>query len=67
MSIFVLARLLSTTPDILLDNLEDDILGQKIAETEGEELLEGSQAQAIYQEYLPEGISGPAAKRPRAN
>jgi hypothetical protein len=52
MSIFVLARLLSTTPDILLEYLEDDILGQKIAETEGEELLDSSQAQVIYQEYL---------------
>lgn len=54
MSIFVLARLLSTTPDILLEYLEDDILGQKIAETEDEELLDSSQAQAIYQGYLAE-------------
>jgi hypothetical protein len=37
-----------------LEYLEDDILGQKIAETEEEELLDGSQAQAIYKEYLAE-------------
>jgi hypothetical protein len=54
MSIFVLARLLSTTPDTLLEYLEDDILGQKIAETEEEELLDSSQAQAVYKEYLAE-------------
>jgi len=40
--------------DTLLEYLEDDILGQKIAETEDEELLDSSQAQAIYQEYLAE-------------
>jgi len=53
MSIFVLARLLSTTPDTLLEYLEDDILAQKIAKTE-EELLDSSQAQAVYKEYLAE-------------
>ncbi|MDH4209727.1 MAG: hypothetical protein OEV76_12685 [Anaerolineae bacterium] len=53
--IFVLARLLSTTPDTLLEYLEDDILAQKIAETEEEELLDRNQARAIYQEYLTEG------------
>jgi hypothetical protein len=53
MSIFVPARLLSTTPDTLLEYLEDDILGQKIAKTE-EELLDSSQAQAVYKEYLAE-------------
>jgi hypothetical protein len=38
----------------LLEYLEDDILGQKIAETEDEELLDSSQAQAIHEEYLAE-------------
>lgn len=51
----MLARLLSTTPDTLLEYLEDDILAQKIAETEEEELLDRNQARAIYQEYLTEG------------
>jgi hypothetical protein len=37
-----------------LEYLEDDILGQKIAEIEEEELLDSSQAQAIYKEYLAE-------------
>ncbi len=51
-SVFVLARLLSTTPDTLLEYLEDDILGQKIAETEEEELLDSGQARMIYSQYL---------------
>ncbi len=81
MSILVLARLLSTTPDTLLEYLEDDILGQKTAETEEEELLDRNQAQAIYQEYwwrltdvgnavhahLLERIGRPASKRSRAS
>jgi hypothetical protein len=52
LSLFILARLLGTTPDVLREYLEDDILARKIDETEGEELLDIAEAQQVYREYL---------------
>ncbi len=53
-SIFTLARVLDTSPDTLLEFLEDYALGQLIAEVENEELLEGEAGWQAYQVYLAE-------------
>ncbi len=54
LSVFVLADLLSTAPESLLEFIEDDIFARKIAETDDEELLTVDEARELYQEYLAE-------------
>ncbi len=44
-SIFTLARLLNTTPETLLEFLEDYALGQRILEVADEEVLTSAEAQ----------------------
>ena len=53
-SIFALARLLNTTPDTLLEFIEDYALGQLIEEVEDDELFEGEEGRKIYESYLAE-------------
>lgn len=54
LSVFVLARLLGTSPETLLDYLEDELLAQKMAETERDEFFEPEEGRQIYQSYLTE-------------
>jgi hypothetical protein len=54
LSLFILARLLGTTPNVLLEYLENDVLARKIDEADGEELLDIAEAQQVYREYLAE-------------
>ncbi|MBD2232365.1 hypothetical protein [Phormidium tenue] len=51
-SIFTLAQLLNTQPEILMDWLEDEALGQLIEEVDDDEWLEGEAGQAFYQSIL---------------
>jgi len=53
-SIFTLARLLDTTPQALLELLEDYALGQMIEEVEDDEYFEGQDGWRIYQTHLAE-------------
>jgi len=53
-SIFTLARLLDTTPETLLELVEDYVLGQMIEEVEGDEWFEGQEGWQIYQSHLAE-------------
>ena len=54
LSVFVLAKLLSTSPETLLDYLEDEVLAEKIAEVEGDEFFEPGEGRQVYQSYLAE-------------
>lgn len=51
-SIFILSRLLRTTPERLLDFIEDLLLTQKINETEKDEFYEPEEGKKIYQRLL---------------
>ena len=53
-SIFTLARLLDTTPEVLLDLVEDYVLGQMIEKVENDEWFEGQDGWQVYQGYLAE-------------
>lgn len=53
-SIFTLARLLNTTPQTLLDLLEDYTLGQMIEEVEDDEYVGTQEGWATYQAVLAE-------------
>mgnify|MGYP006307602427 CR=1 FL=1 len=53
-SIFTLARLLDTTPETLLEFLEDYSLGQRIAEVADDEILTAAEAREAYKAYLAE-------------
>ena len=53
-SIFTLARLLDTTPEVLLELVEDYVLGQMIEEVEDDEWFEGQEGREVYQGYLAE-------------
>ncbi len=53
-SIFTLAQLLNTTPDILLELIEDYALGRMIEEVDNDEWFEGQDGQQIYAGYLAE-------------
>jgi len=53
-SIFTLARLLDTTPEVLLELVEDYVLGQMIEEVEDDEWFEGQEGREVYQVYLAE-------------
>jgi len=51
-SIFTLARLLDTTPEVLLELVEDYVLDQMIEEVEDDEWFEGQEGRGVYQGYL---------------
>lgn len=53
-SIFTLARLLDTAPEVLLEHVEDYVLGQMIEEVEDDEWFEGQEGREVYQGYLVE-------------
>ncbi len=53
-SVFTLARLLDTTPDTLLEFIEDYVLGQMLEEVEDDEWLEGQEGREAYQNYMAE-------------
>ena len=53
-SVFTLARMLDTTPDTLLEFIEDYVLGQMIEEVASDEWLEGPEGREAYQRYLAE-------------
>lgn len=51
-SIFTLAQLLNTKPEILLDWLEDEALAESIEEVDEDEWFEGQEGQSVYQTIL---------------
>jgi len=51
---FTLADLLNTSPEALLERMEDYALGELIEEVEGDELFEGEAGRQVYQSYLQE-------------
>ncbi|MCB9101143.1 MAG: hypothetical protein H6632_16515 [Anaerolineales bacterium] len=53
-SIFTLAKLLNTSPEILLELLEDYALGQFLDDVEADEFFEAEAGSQIYQSYLSE-------------
>ncbi|MCB0192581.1 MAG: hypothetical protein KDJ65_11610 [Anaerolineae bacterium] len=53
-SIFTLAKLLDTSPEILLELLEDHALGQQLDEIDTDEFFEAEAGAQIYQSYLSE-------------
>jgi hypothetical protein len=53
-SIFTLAQLLNTKPEVLLDWLEDEALAELIEEVEEDEWFEGQESQLVYQTILAE-------------
>lgn len=53
-SIFTLARLLNTTPQVLLGVLEDHALGQMMEEVADDECFEAEEGWQVYQTYLTE-------------
>ena len=53
-SVFTLARLLDTTPDTLLEFIEDYALGQMMEEVADDEWFEGQEGREAYQSYLAE-------------
>ena len=53
-SIFTLAQLLNTTPQSLLELLEDYVLGQMIEEAEDDEYFESQDGWQVYQAHLAE-------------
>ena len=54
MSIFTLAKLLNTSPEVLLDFLEDYALGELMDEVGEDEFVEGDEAREVYQAYVAE-------------
>jgi len=53
-SVFTLARMLNTTPDTLLEFIEDYALGRLIEEVENDEWFEGAEGREVYSRYLAE-------------
>ena len=53
-SIFTLAQLLNTQPEILMDWLEDRALGQLMEEVDDDEWFEGEAGLAFYRSVLAE-------------
>lgn len=53
-SIFTLAELLNTTPEHLLELIEDYALGKLIEEVQEDEWFEGKAGISVYQDYLKE-------------
>ncbi len=53
-SIFTLAQLLNSTPDVLLEFLEDYHFGHLIEEVEDDEFFEGETGRQVYERYLAE-------------
>ncbi len=53
--IFTLAQLLNTSPETLLDWLEDVALAELIEEVDEDEWFEGQEGQSVYQAMLAEG------------
>ena len=51
-SIFTLASLLNTTPDALIELMEDQALGELLDEVDEDEWLEGEQARQFYAREL---------------
>ena len=51
-SVFTLAELLNTSPDVLLDFLEDDALGELMDKVEEDDFFAGEEAAELYQAYL---------------
>ena len=54
-SIFTLAYILDTTPEKLLDLLEDYALGRLIEDNENDELFDAEDGWQVYQSILAEG------------
>jgi hypothetical protein len=52
-SIFVLAKILNTSPDEILDYLEDLYLAEKIEEVEGEPFYSPKEGKKHYEKMLP--------------
>lgn len=52
LSVFILSKLLKTTPETLLDFIEDLLLAQKIEEVEKDEFYEPTEGKKIYQRFL---------------
>jgi hypothetical protein len=51
-SIFTLAKLLNTSPETLIDWLEDEAFAELIEEIDDNEYFEGEEAQKAYQSIL---------------
>ena len=54
LSIFTLAQLLNTTPQVLLELIEDYMLGSLMNEIEDDDLFEGKASWTEYQKHLTE-------------
>jgi len=52
MSVFTIAKLLNTTPEQLLEFLEDFLFGELMDEVEGDEFLSEEEARKVYQSAL---------------
>ncbi|AEB09518.1 hypothetical protein [Desulfobacca acetoxidans] len=53
-SIFTLAKILDTTPEALLEFMEDSLLGNMLAAVENDTVFEGEEGRKTYQSYLAE-------------
>lgn len=53
-SVFTLAELLNTSPDVLLEFLEDDAFGELMDRAEEDDFFAGQEAADLYQAYLKE-------------
>lgn len=51
-SIFTLAKLLNTTPETLVDWVEDEALSELIEELDEDEYFEGEEARKVYESIL---------------
>jgi hypothetical protein len=51
-SVFTLAQLLNTTPEMLIEVLEDATLGDLLDEVDDDDWFEGEEGQQVYQRYL---------------
>ena len=51
-SVFTLAKLLNTTPETLVDWLEDEVLSDLIEELDEDEYFEGEEARKVYESIL---------------
>jgi len=51
-SIFTLAKLLNTTPETLVDWVEDEALSELIEELDEDEYFEGEEARKVYENIL---------------
>ena len=52
-SIFELSRILRTSPDELIEYLEDMVLAEMIQKVEGEESFTPEEGRAVYEAYIP--------------